>query len=69
MIANPKVGMRVLYHNRLAVIIKTDPYSEIRLDVPWNGFTRWIADLNDLTELTPEAQEIERRKIHADKYL
>ncbi len=70
MITNPIVGMRVLYYNRLATIAFADHYTIIvELDEPWSGFTRWYVELDQLTELTPEAQEQERRRIHADKYL
>lgn len=70
MITNPTIGMRVLYFNRVATITHINSnYIEVNLDIPWNTYTRWSAEPEQLSELTPETQEQERRRLHADKYL
>lgn len=70
MIANPTVGMRVLYFDRLATISFVNGHIIIvELDEPRGGFTRWHAEHDQISELTPEAQELERRRLYADRYL
>lgn len=62
--------MRVMYFDRLATVVELrHDYVIVELDKPWDSYTQWAAEFDQLHELTPEAQEQMRRQLHADKYL